>query len=103
MLQTLKQCAPWLNWKIVGVVGLVAAGLILCTGLPSLSIVAGVAPLLLLIACLVPCLAPLVVLRRKAQSQSAAPQTIPLSSSQTSCGCGQENCQGANSANSCKN
>ena len=44
MLQAIKQCAPWLNWKVVGVVGLVAVGLILCTGLPSLSILAGIAP-----------------------------------------------------------
>lgn len=93
MLQALKQCAPWLNWKVVGVISLVAAGLILCTGLPSLSILAGVAPLLLLIACLVPCLAPLAFVRRK--SQSAAPKMT--------CGCGQATCQVDTSTHSSTN
>lgn len=59
MLEAIKQCAPWLNWKVVGVAGLIAAGLLLCTGLPSLSILAGVAPVVVVIACLVPCLIPL--------------------------------------------
>jgi hypothetical protein len=65
MLKLMKECAPWLNWKTAGIAALVVLGLIVCTGMPSLGTLAGVAPLLLIVACLVPCLAPLMLLRRK--------------------------------------
>jgi hypothetical protein len=63
MLNRLKTCTAWLTGQRVGVIGLVLVGLALCLGLPSLTIVAGIAPLLLLLACLVPCLVPLALLR----------------------------------------
>jgi hypothetical protein len=75
MLKVVKQCAPWLNWKNAGIAALVAVGLVICTGMPNLSILAGVAPLLLIVACLVPCLAPLILLRRKNRAQAIRPFT----------------------------
>ena len=65
MLRFVKACAPWLNWKTAGIVALVVVGLIVCTGMPSLGALAGAVPLLLIVACLVPCLVPLALLRRK--------------------------------------
>jgi hypothetical protein len=56
MLKVMKECTPWLNWKNAGIAALVIGGIIICTGLPSLSVLAGVAPLLLIAVCLVPCL-----------------------------------------------
>jgi hypothetical protein len=63
-LKVVKQCVPWLSWKVVGVAALVAVGLF-CTGLLPMSILAGITPLLLLAACLAPCLLPLALLRGK--------------------------------------
>ncbi len=65
MLKLMKECAPWLNWTNAAIAALAIGAIVICTGLPSLGILAGIAPVLLLAACLVPCLAPLVLLRRK--------------------------------------
>ena len=67
-----------------------------CLGMPALGLLAGAAPLLLIVACLVPCLATLMLLRRKGRNATASPITIPLNASQGqvsgTCGCGQASC-----------
>lgn len=97
MLKLVKECAPGLDWKVAGIAALVAVGVAVCLGAPAIGFLAGAAPLLLIVACLVPCLAPLVLLRRK--GRNAAPvtsATIPLSAQQGqasgTCGCGQASC-----------
>jgi hypothetical protein len=94
MLNLVKACAPWLSWKTAAVAGLVAVGLALCLGMPGLGLLAGAAPVLLIIACLIPCLIPLALLRRGGRNRPAATQaTIPLSEQgAATCGCGKESC-----------
>ena len=65
MLKLFNQCFPWLDWQVAGLIALVIAGLALCLGLPTWSILAGATPLLVIAACLLPCLIPLIWLRRK--------------------------------------
>jgi hypothetical protein len=65
MLKAIKACTPWLSWKVAGVAALVLVGIVLWMNPPVLGILAGATPLLLLAACLLPCLIPLAFLRRK--------------------------------------
>jgi hypothetical protein len=107
MLKLMKECAPWLNWKTAGVAALVVVGLIVCTGMPSLGVLAGVAPLLLIVACLVPCLAPLMLLRRKHQVQDTiqhdtTPPVALQEQAGNTCGCGQNSCSIGSSSNTCR-
>jgi hypothetical protein len=97
MLKLVKECAPWLNWTNAAVAALVVGAIVICTGLPSLGVLAGIAPVLLLVACLVPCLAPLVLLRRKNREWVA--QAEP---NMSSCGCGQDSCRTGDSSNACQ-
>ena len=77
MRKLIKECAPWLNWKVAAI--FVAA--IVCIGFivgadAGLLALAGAIPLLAIAACLVPCLIPLVLLRRKTEpATTAAPMT----------------------------
>lgn len=104
MLKLVKECAPWLDWKVASVATLVGVGVGVCLGMPVLGLLAGAAPLLLIIACLVPCLAPLILLRRKGRNTTASPVTIPLNALQGpgsgTCGCGQASC-GVSSESAC--
>lgn len=102
MLKVVKQCAPWLNWKNACIAALVVGGLILCTGLPNFSILAGVVPLLLLVACLVPCLIPLTLLRRKNHAQGIVQLSEQPGQAATSCGCGQDACRIGDGKDSCQ-
>jgi hypothetical protein len=102
MLKVVKACAPWLNWKNAGIAALVVGGLILCTGLPNFSIPTGVAPLLLLAACLVPCLIPLTLLRRKNQPHGIVPLSEQARQAADSCDCGQDACRISDSQDSCQ-
>ena len=64
MRNLVRECAGWINWKLA-VGGLVALALLAaCAKLPSLSALIGAAPLLLIAACLAPCLIPLALMRR---------------------------------------
>jgi hypothetical protein len=93
MLKVVKACTPWLSWKNVGIAALVVGGLMLCTRLPNLSILAGVAPLLLLAACLAPCLVPLTLLRRKNQAHGIVQVSEEPGQAANNCGCGQDACR----------
>lgn len=101
MLNLVKTCAPWLNWKSAGIIALVAFGAAFCLGAPSLGLLAGAAPILLLIACLIPCLIPLALLRSKNRNQAASTQvTMPLTEQgATACGCGKDTCGIGNGSN----
>jgi hypothetical protein len=97
MRKLIKECAPWLNWKVAAAF---AAGII-CIGLivgadAGLLAVAGATPLLAIAACLVPCLIPLVLLRNKKEpAKTAAPTTGGWS-------CGSDACTIGGDANSCQ-
>lgn len=104
MPNLVKTCAPWLNWKSAGVIALVAFGAAFCLGVPSLGLLAGAAPILLLAACLIPCLIPLALLRGRNGSPAASTQaTIPLTEQgATTCGCGKDSCGIGVGANACQ-
>jgi hypothetical protein len=107
MLKVMKECVSWLNWKNAGIAALVIGGIVLCTGLPSLGALAGVVPLLLIVACLVPCLAPLVLLRGKNRNRDAIQRdTIPLTElrgqAANTCGCGQDSCSTGDGSSTCQ-
>jgi len=75
MLRAMKQCVGWLDWRFIAGGLAVVVGLAVCNKLPTLGISAGVTPLILIIACLVPCLVPLALLRgagRRHQTKQAA-------------------------------
>jgi hypothetical protein len=71
MLNVIKQCVSWLDWKFVA--GVLAALVLfaVCAKLPTLGMFAGVAPILLIAVCLVPCLVPLVWLRNTRRGAAA--------------------------------
>src|SRR5581483_7086873 len=97
MLKLVKECAPWLNWSNAAIAALAVGAIVICTGLPSLGVLAGIAPVLLLVTCLVPCLAPFVLLRQKnRQRDTMQRDTISLVAQSgpnvSTCGCGQDTC-----------
>ena len=107
MLNLVKACAPWLNWKSAGLIALVASGVAFCLGTPALGLLAGAAPILLIIACLIPCLIPLALLRRGGRNQAAHTQaTIPLTEQPgqavASCGCGKDSCGVGHGPSACR-
>jgi hypothetical protein len=65
MRNVLKQCVSWLDWRFVAGGLAVLVALAVCNKLPTLGIFAGATPLLLIAACLLPCLIPLVLFRRR--------------------------------------
>ena len=73
MRNLLKQCLSWLDWRFVagGVAVLIA--LAVCCNLPTFGLLAGATPFVLLLACLVPCLIPLALLRRGQRGQRERP------------------------------
>jgi len=79
-MQYLRQCLPTLNWQIVAIVGAGVIGLLVC-GVPSALITGGL-PILLVVACLLPCLLPLFLLRNKRQP-AAEVQTADEQSRET--------------------
>lgn len=77
MLNATQACLVWSNWRVMGVIAVVVVGLIVCLGLPSLAIATGIAPVPLIIACLVSCLIPLVVVGNKSNKASKG-EVLPL-------------------------
>jgi hypothetical protein len=64
VLKVIKECVGWLDWKFVAVGVALLVALAVCAKLPTIGILAGAAPLLLLVVCLIPCLVPLAWLRK---------------------------------------
>jgi hypothetical protein len=95
MLKLVKACAPWLTWKV----GLVAVlGIIVLAFFDKLlgALLIGATPVVLALACLIPCLIPLIFLRRK-KAKSATNQ---VSTTSETCDCGGDSCQLPNSRQS---
>ena len=67
MLKAIQQCVSWLDWKVVAGGLAVIAILGLCLKLPTLGLLAGATPLLLVAACLVPCLIPIALVRGRSR------------------------------------
>jgi len=85
MRNLIKECAAWLNWKVAAIfaAAVICIGFIVRADAGPLA-VAGATPLLAMAACLVPCLIPLVLLRRKKElAKTSAP-----SMGRCSCGYG---------------
>ena len=66
MFKLVRACAPWLTWKA----GLIAAAIVLLAGIAvgvkmgALAFL-GVTPILAIAACMLPCLIPLALVRRR--------------------------------------
>jgi len=65
MQNLINQCFPWLNWKVAGLIAVVISGAVICLGLPTWSVLAGATPFLVIALCLIPCLIPILWLRKK--------------------------------------
>ena len=76
MLKAMRSCVGWLDWKFVAGGLAVLTALALCAKLPTLSILAGFAPIVLLAACLIPCLLPLAWLRNAARGKAKRAQAL---------------------------
>ena len=74
MLNVVKQCVRWLDWRFVAGGLAVVVGLAVCDKLPTLRIFAGATPLLLIAVCVVPCLLSLGLLRRASRGQRTTEQ-----------------------------
>ena len=102
MLKLIRDCAPWLNWKL----GAVFAGVLLI-GLFAFRMEAGslallgATPLLGILVCLIPCALPLLLLRGKGRN-STTPADGRVIQGGASCGCGKDSCGVATDANSCQ-
>ena len=97
MRNLIKECAPWLNWKVAATF----AAAVICIGFivgadTGVLAVAGATPLLAFAACLIPCLIPLLLLRGKKQPVNTI---APITSR---CSCGSEACTTGGGANSCQ-
>lgn len=97
MRHLIKECTPWLNWKVAAVFIAVVAcvGFIIGADAGVLAI-AGATPLLAIALCLVPCLIPLVLLRGKGKTQTQTTQSAAgcsCGSDTCSVGAGQDTCQ----------
>jgi hypothetical protein len=66
MLKFVKDCAPWFTWKIGATFAAIVlvAGIALGTKAGLLAFI-GASPFLAIAACMLPCLIPLALLRRK--------------------------------------
>jgi hypothetical protein len=97
MLKFMKECAPWLNWKV----GALFAAVVLVADIAfgaeaGLLAFIGATPLLAIAACMVPCLLPLAFLRGKRKTQSTTTQSAAgctCGSDACSTGVGQDSCQ----------
>jgi len=97
MPNLIKECAPWLNWKVAAVFVAVVAcvGFIVGADAGVLATI-GATPLLAIALCLVPCLIPLVFLRGKGKPQAQTAQSAAgcsCGSDACSVGAGQDTCQ----------
>jgi hypothetical protein len=97
MRKLIKECAPWLNWKVAAAF----AAIVACVGLivgadAGLLAVVGATPLLAFALCLVPCLIPLVFLRSKKETPKSTPSTTG------GCTCGSDACSVGTGADSCQ-
>ena len=97
MRNLIKECAPWLNWKIAAIFVAVVACVGFIVGVDAgLLAIAGATPLLAIAVCLVPCLIPLLLLRNK---KGAAQNTA---STTGGCNCGSDACMVGTGADSCQ-
>lgn len=103
MRKFIAACMPIFTWKIaLLVIGLGGGVLVLVDRLLGLAIVASLVPIALLVACAIPCLAPLLLLRRRTPAKAAAPDQAVKVESAIGCSCGQEVCQVGSTAGTCQ-
>lgn len=84
MFKLIKTCVPWLNWKVG--LGILLGAVVLASFDKMLGLATVGAPILLMLACLVPCLIPLLFIRR------TPVQKFPKVGSSKTCGCGNDSC-----------
>lgn len=97
MRNLIKECAPWLNWKVATIfVAVVACAGFIVGADAGLLAIAGATPLLAIALCLVPCLIPLVLLRSKKEPVKST------ASITGGCNCGSDACTVGTGADSCQ-
>jgi hypothetical protein len=97
MRNLIKECAPWLNWKVAAVFVAVVACVGFIVGVDAgLLAIAGATPLLAIAVCLVPCLIPLLLLRSKKQTPKSTASTS------SGCNCGSDACSVGMGADACQ-
>jgi hypothetical protein len=93
---------PKLTWKIaLLVLGVGGAVLLLIDRLLGLAIAASLVPIALLVACAIPCLTPLVLLRRRTPGHATSDQVVKGEAGMR-CSCGQAVCQVGRAAGTCQ-
>ena len=97
MLNLIRECTSWLNWKI----GALFAAVVLMAGLAfgaqaALLAFIGATPVLAIAACMVPCLLPLAFLRNKRKTQTNTTQSA------AGCSCGSDACSIGEGHDSCQ-
>ncbi len=65
MWPELKQNVSQINWKIAVIIGTFIVGLLVYDRALGVLALIGIPPLLIILACVLPCLAPIIYLRRK--------------------------------------
>jgi hypothetical protein len=93
MLKLLKSCTPWLTWKVGIAVILGVTVLTSFDKLLGLALLAGATPVLLALACLIPCLIPLAFLGKKKVATSVTQVENTKSTTKQTCDCGSDSCQ----------
>lgn len=93
MMKLIRDCAPWLNWKI----GAVFAGVLLVAAFAfrmeaGLITLIGATPLLGILVCLIPCAIPLLLLRGRGRSANSSSTNSGSGVMQSSAGCGCGSC-----------
>src|SRR5215216_5545044 len=97
MRKLIKECAPWLNWKVAAVFVAVVACVGFIVGADAgLLAVVGATPLLAIVLCLVPCVIPLVLLRSNKEPAKSTASTTG------GCNCGSDACTVGTGTDSCQ-
>lgn len=97
MLKFVRDCAPWLNWKV----GVLFAAVALVAGIvfgaeAGLFAIISATPVLAIAACMVPCLLPLALLRARGKAGSNSTHNAPA------CSCGGDTCSIGSGQDACQ-
>lgn len=102
MRKLIAACMPKLTWKIaLLVIGLGGAVFVILDRLLGLAILASLVPIALLVACAIPYLAPLVLLRRRTPAHAVSDQVVK-GEADMGCSCGQAVCHVGSAAGTCQ-
>ena len=102
MLKVIRECAPWLSWKIgVALAAVVLLAMLAFGERAGLFAILGAPPLLAVALCLVPCLIPIALMRGKGARQAPQTGTYPAVVACT-CNCGSDVCTIGDGPDACR-